>query len=971
MRQPTRIAMAVAVALQAMSAIAQEDPRSSEPMQRVEITGSRIRQVDVETAQPVQTLTREQLQKTGQVTLGDIIGNLSAAGTPAFSKGAVLGLAREQGGQYINMRNLGANRLLVLVDGRRWTTTVAGFTDLSTIPVALIERVEVLKDGASAIYGSDAIAGVVNIILRRSIEGGQLSVYGGANEKGDGRNQDYALTWGAGTDTAGIMLGLTHTVAGTVWANDRLITAGAYGPGHLNAGFGASPWGRIAPVDPRTGTPLAGPGGFNRMLNHTGSYDGGGIGANARDRANYHDFTNADADLFNPSTQMMYTMPEHLTSVFARGRLALPWDMRLTTTVMFADRTSTRQAAGFPFNSLTQSRYPVYVDKDSYYNPYGNGAPGIAQGTGRDLFFARRMVELPRIAENTNRTLHVDAGLAGSVNALSRAWDWKLGVIHSEVDGRATQAGNLNLPNLRRALGPSFLNAGGTVQCGSAAAPVPLADCVPFDILGGPSASTAAALDYVRATSRAEFGSTVNSATADITGALLDLPAGPLDMAAGLEYRSVSGYDRPGQFEQSGLSTDAAGNATSGRYHVKEAYVELNVPLLKNAPFARLLSLDLAARHSDYSNFGNTTRSKASAQWRPVRDLLVRAGWAQGFRAPTVGDTFGGGTRGYDAYLDPCDSQYGEAAVNPAVRARCAAFGVPAGFRQKNQVGAPVPASGGQTPYPFTFGLGNADLQPETAVTRTAGLVYSPSFAAGLTVAIDYFDIAVKNRIAPVTAAYEINGCYVNGIGAFCDNIGRDASGQIATLSRSNANLGELNTKGFDVTFAYRFPRSALGQFQLRSDSTYVDTFRVRNGTTAAWDNYAGEYAYNRVKSNWTLDWTGGNWSATLASRYYSGVKVHCWSAPRNEECSNPAGHASWGTGYARLGAMVYSDLAVGYAFPWKGKLLVGANNVFDRRPRIVYDAGTTFANGTSASSSVDPQMPIDRFFYVRYTQSF
>ena len=125
------------------------------------------------------------------------------------------------------------------------------------------------------------------------------------------------------------------------------------------------------------------------------------------------------------------------------------------------------------------------------------------------------------------------------------------------------------------------------------------------------------------------------------------------------------------------------------------------------------------------------------------------------------------------------------------------------------------------------------------------------------------------------------------------------------------------------------------------------------------------------MKSNWTLDWTGGNWSATFASRYYSGVKVHCWSAPRNEECSNPAGHASWGTGYARLGAMVYSDLAVGYAFPWKGKLLMGANNVFDRRPRIVYDAGTTFANGTSASSSVDPQMPIDRFFYVRYTQSF
>ena len=151
------------------------------PMQRIEVTGSRIRQVDLETAQPVQVMTQQQIQATGLVTVGDILNQLSSAGSPDFSKGGSLTSNRENGGQYINLRNLGSNRLLVLVDGKRWTQTVDGYTDMSTIPSSMIERIEVLKDGASSIYGSDAIAGVVNIILKKRLEGGNLSVYVGQN----------------------------------------------------------------------------------------------------------------------------------------------------------------------------------------------------------------------------------------------------------------------------------------------------------------------------------------------------------------------------------------------------------------------------------------------------------------------------------------------------------------------------------------------------------------------------------------------------------------------------------------------------------------------------------------------------------------------------------------------------------------------------------------------------------------------
>jgi len=167
------------------------------------------------------------------------------------------------------------------------------------------------------------------------------------------------------------------------------------------------------------------------------------------------------------------------------------------------------------------------------------------------------------------------------------------------------------------------------------------------------------------------YGSTVNSITADVSGELFTLPAGAVGFAGGIEKRDVRGYDRPGQFEQSGYSTDLAAKTTEGRYSVKELYLEANIPLLKDKPFAKLLSIDLASRYSDYDNIGTTTNSKASFMWKPVSDFLARGTWAEGFRAPALGDTFGGGGQSFDSYLDPCDSKFGMAARDPAVALRC------------------------------------------------------------------------------------------------------------------------------------------------------------------------------------------------------------------------------------------------------------------------------------------------------------
>lgn len=973
MHQRTKIAVAVAMALNSLTAFAQAQAEAEAP-QRVEVTGSRIRQVDLETAQPVQKITAQQIQATGLITVGDILNQMTSAGTPAFSKGAVLTSNREQGGQYIDMRNLGANRLLVLVNGKRWTQSVDGYTDMSTVPASMIERIDVLKDGASSIYGSDAIAGVVNIILKKRLEGGAISVYKGANEKGDGKTSDYSLSYGANGEKASMMFGLSHSQTDPVWASKRDITSQSYGTGDFaGAGFGTGPWGRITPIytsGPKAGTSntTAADGGFNRYLNHTGSFDGAGVGSDPRNPANYHPYAGAEADTYNSTQQMMFAAPTKLTTLFTKGTIELPMDMRFTTTAMYSERSSTTQVAGYPLNSASQPNYRVYVDKDSYYNPYGNQVAGA--GRGQDLFFARRMVEVPRVTDNSNQTFHVDATLEGEFNLRGLPWSWSAGYNHSSLQGTTTGTGNVNLLNLKKALGPSFMNANGVVQCGTAANPIGLSQCTPFNILGGPSASTPEALKYVMANGQGTYGSTINSATADISGELFTLPAGALGIAGGVEHREVRGYDRPGQFAQSGFSTDLAANTTQGDYSVKEVYLEADIPLLKDKPLAKYLSLNLASRYSDYSNFGSTTNSKASVMWKPISDLLVRGTIAEGFRAPALGDTFGAGGQSFDSYLDPCDTRWGLAARDTAVAARCLANGVPAGYRQVNQNAIQVGSGGAQSAVPFNAGVGNDTLTPETAKTKTLGFVYNPSFVPGLSASLDWFKITVKNQISGWTAAEIIGNCVIDGLSKYCGDYTRDTAGNVTSLSRGTINKGEMSTEGFDIGLGYRLPRTAYGNFNIRTESTILRSFKDKASSTANWQEYAGEFTYARLKSNVSLDWTLGNWAATLTGRYTSGVKDLCLDS--EIQCSNPTdqGVSYDGGGYNKLGSTTYFDLSVAYKTPWKGEIVVGSNNLFDRAPRLMY-AASSAGVGTSSSSSVDPNAPIDRSVYVRYNQSF
>ncbi|WP_066097346.1 TonB-dependent receptor plug domain-containing protein [Xanthomonas massiliensis] len=969
-----RDAVVLALIAGTAAGAAQAQDSASQPtnLDRIEVTGSRIRSVDVETAQPVFTLSHEDIQRSGLTNVGDILQNLSISGTQNFSKAAVLTSNPEQGGQYVNIYNLGEQRTLVLVNGKRWTSTLAGYTDLSTIPTSLIDHIDILKDGASAIYGSDAVAGVVNIILRKNFDGVEASVQYGQNSLGDGAKTQYSLTMGSTGERSSIIFGASYTNEDPVWAKDRELTRYTYGPNHAEDGLsGTGPWGRF--TDPRAeGT--AGAGVYNSrgvwvpnnwVINHTGTWDGNGVGADATDLGNYHTPVGID-DYYNPTQQMMLAQKTTSKSVFTSASYDVTDNITWKTTAMYTDRESTAQVAGYPLTSGSQPSFPVYIDGDSYYNPM----------PGYDLTFYRRMVEMPRVTRNNAKSLHIDSSLEGSFNVGDHGWNWDAGLNYNKFEVHTTSTGNVNLLALQKALGPSFLNSEGVVQCGTADNPIPLGtsmglgQCTPFNILGGPSASTADALAYISTLGQSSLQSVTKQVFADVTGGLFDMPgdAGEFSFAAGVEHRKVNGYDYPDQMSSAGYTTDLAGWATKGSYNVNEAYLEFMIPVLKDRPFAKELSFDIAGRYSDYSNFGSTTNTKFSLTWKPFDDLLVRGTYGKGFRAPTLDDTFGGGTQTFDYYTDPCDAQFGSRG-NPAVDARCSAEGLASDFRQTDSAGNPVTARDTQGNTPFQAGVGNDSLKPETSRTRTIGLVYSPSWAEGLNVSVDWYRISVYNMITAISADYVLNQCYLAGSAQYCDQYARDAtSGQVVSLSRGNANLGQMETEGYNVGVNYRLPEFGVGQFTFTLDANYLSKFREQSTSDAGWSDYAGYWNFPRVRGTFGVNWKKGDLSASWDLRYYGGFRDYCWDT--DVECNDPGyttPNAGWGGGDGanKKGAITYQDVSLTWNAPWNGTVTVGARNVWDKKPPITYSLDN------NSSSSIDPMLDYDRYVFMQYTQRF
>ncbi|MDH1662294.1 MULTISPECIES: TonB-dependent receptor domain-containing protein [Stenotrophomonas] len=948
---------AVVIALVAGATTATAHAQEATNLDRIEVTGSRIRQVDTETAQPVLSISRASIEKSGFKTVADVLQNISAAGSPAISRSEPLSSGEAVGGFYIDLRNLGAERTLVLVDGKRLGASVSGLQDVSQIPSAIVERIDVLKDGASSIYGSDAIAGVINIITRKNFQGLEANAYVGQYGEGDGQKTSYDFVAGFTGDRGSITIGAEYAEEKEVWAKDRWFSRYPRTTFHPAQNWSpVSQWGTI--IDPDTDDWL--------VLNRGGDY---------RDVNQYHDqdFAGITGDTSNSNTQMHLLTPTKRRSVFANVQYDLTDNIRFVSDLLYTRRESQAQVAGYPLQSASYERLGAKWDADSYYNPFG-----------KDMGFMRRGWEVPRLSTNKLTTFRFTGALQGSFQFNDKYFDWEAGYIYQNSENQQSQTGNYNVLAVNAATGPSFFNpATGRVECGTAAGLVdgsnpiygpgaggclPWNPAIPYGRTGdGGLTGNPDLQQFLFPTTKNTGEVTTKTYYANIAGSLFTLPAGDLGFALGYEYREDKGSYNPDALSQTGYSTDLAAGPTGGGYDVNEVYLELNVPILADLPGAKELSFNAATRYSKYSTFGDTTNNKFGLKWKPIDQLLVRATYAEGFRAPTIDNLYGGSSQTFAYFTDPCDTSFGST-DQPGVAARCAAAIGPTAstFRQLRQGYVPASGPDEQTPDPFNA-VSNPNLTPEKSKSKTVGLVWSPTFAQGLNMSLDWWNIKITNTIVTDSPDDQLNDCYVLGIAERCNSFTRDPNRHnVINLTYAPRNAGYQETEGFDFDVAYRFETDSWGTFSANLQNSYVtkNVLKTTNAQQVPVSILNGFGSNFRLRSNLVLGWERGDWGVTWGTRYFSSVKERCYYS---DECSLP----DFGSPdpvrdqpMNKRGSTMFHDVQVSWNAPWNATIAVGARNVFDHYGPQMYSA-------PNSQFSYYGGYDIGRFMYMQYKQKF
>ncbi len=1018
---PLRDAIAFALAVgtttvAGLGTAAAQDTQQKEAttLDRIEVTGSRIRQVDIETEAPVLTISRADIEQQGFQSVADILQNISAVGAPAISRASPLTAGENVGGQFISMRNLGAQRTLILVNGKRLGISTSGFQDISTIPTVAVERIEVLKDGASSIYGSDAIAGVVNIITRSNFEGATVDGYYGQYSEGDGETTRADFIMGFTGDRGSLTAAVEYRKEEEVFARDREYSAYPQSYKHPTRGWTtASQWGVLhLPASLGGGTTTMTAYQNNRVLNNGGDWrslagfhiqdcDVGAVGNPATQVPAACQFTQGNGstvDKSNTNLQTHLRTPQESRSLFVNGIFDITESVRFRGDMLYTDRDAERQVAGYPFQSGSAGVVPggFRMSRDSYYNPVG-AKNGFATPT--DVNFTRRTWEVPRVDKPSSNTWRFSAALEGSFGVADRMFDWDVSYLYNNNKVHQENYGNLNIDRAKQSTGASFLDTDGVVKCGTPDNPattgvnersvilgcVPWNPFIPYGRVGDGGLTGNQALQdwlFQYLNSSGETETTVYSA--NISGSVATLPGGDMGLALGVESRKEQGRFIPDAQAVTGNSTTLASGPTSGSYTVDEIYGELFLPVLADLPGAQELSFSLATRYSDYDTFGDTLNSKFGFKWKPIDSLLFRGTYAEGFRAPTINDLYGGGSQTFAFFTDPCDTTFGTARNNTAVRGRCAgSAGVPGvpnpnTYRQLGQGFNPVSAGNAQTPVAF-FSGSNPNLIPETSESKTLGVVWSPGFVEGLNVSLDWWNIHIDDLIVADSPTQILNDCYIQADPARCTLFTRDATlGYVNQLGFTSINAGFRDAEGWDMDLSYRLATERFGNYNFSWQTTYTSKDEIKTDTNpntppqqlvgyATSPGFVGTF---RVRSNTSLTWDMGPWSVTWGMRYYSGMKETCLSASLfPDECSNPEfAVANPNPAQARaineLGSNTFHDLEFRWKAPWNATVAIGANNAFDHQGPVMYSA-------PNANVTYQGEFDIGRFIYMKYQQRF
>lgn len=948
-------------------AFAQDEETAIE--QRVQVTGSRIKRVDVETTSPVTVVTSEQILASGLQNVGDVLRNLNQADSLGLSNLTNITNGND-GTQTISLRGLGSTRTLILVNGRRWIGLGGGQVDITQIPVALVERIEVLADGASAIYGSDAIAGVINIITRSDYDGLEVEMSMGSNFEGDGEVTTMGATMGLSGSRSSAYLNVSKTEQKPITAGDREISEFPIQFIPRAAGSSFSEHGRF--FVPGRGHVALRP---DRRIP--------GLLPQDRTTADFEPL--GPQHFFNFAPENYLLTPSDRLTTFAGGHYDLTDNVRAFAQFTFNQRKSVTRIASVPLTMFFSGpQWQIPISASNIYNPFGVDIRGVG---------FRTTPLGPRTSTQDYDTYFGTTGLEGFFTFADRTIDWDVFYSRGEASRYTRGTNYVNLLNLRNGLGPSFIDpVTGARNCGVPGAVI--AGCVPINLFNSIEGVTQAMANYMRGDLSEQERSGLINYGVNFTGEIVDLPAGALAFAAGYENRKSTYADVPDSLIVSGLSSNNFREPTVGQQAVDEFYAEFAIPLLSDMPGAQMLEFTAAVRVSDYTNNGligvnpiqrefDNTSTKFGILWQPFEDLLVRANIAETFRSPPVSTMFGGGGESFNTVTDPCTNNAtlsGVRYVNLTAeqQARCHATGVPIGgslqatAQIRNLIG------------------GNPNVLPESGDTTTVGFVYNPGWMPNLDMSLDYWRIEMEDVLSARSPLSVLNGCYgIGGAGvnpADCAFIERGAGGQITTLRRGSGNLAFVDISGVDMNSNYRFDTADMGSFSMRLNMSWTREALLTTGNLADAVNVVSraEGAFGsptwRLRGNLTTNWMYGDFGVAWTIRYLSRLSEDCSGfedlfeagIATREICSDENAAAAFRrdpdqtgdgpTAINDVGSVFYHDLSASWRAPWNATVRVGLRNAFRKDPPFMI---SPFANSFDQAYDIP-----GGFWFLSYRQS-
>lgn len=895
MIQKKQLAVAIAATFIASGfAVAQTQPQQPQKVEKVEVTGSNIKRVDTETVAPVDVITREQIEKSGQPTIAEVLRNVPANSGNSYNESFSNSFA--PGASGISLRGLGQKATLVLINGRR--TAGYGFAqnlqdtfvDLNSIPSSAVERIEVLKDGASAIYGSDAIAGVVNVILRKDYKG--IEVAASAGEAAGKNDYRFALTGGFGDlarDRFSVLGVVDYYKRDLVLLSDTEFgksrdLRGQDGGRNFVSLTGLGTWQQFTAAGAATQNfravdNCAAAGGT--VMNGPQAVAAGLINLSGNQSAANLALLNARAAETN--TFCTYDQNKAITALPETERLGglLRGTLEISPSLQgFAElgisQVKSRQVFTQPFfNTTGLTQTSVGLRPFSYTVNFAPGAAGnpfnsIARYAGALNDMGTRDTSIK------SDTLRALAGVKWNFGS----WDGETAVGWSKNEVTSSNFNRLRIDGVSSAFGISS----------AAQPPIPTSTASTYN-LNNSSGNSAAVRDSIRANfdrqSSSELFFVDTRASTEISG--LRLPGGNVGLAVGAEYRSEKLNDSPAAIAQGGLILGQGITRTNGDRNSTAVFAEVGLPILRS------LEGQLAVRSDRYSDYGSSTVPKVGLKWKVSPQLVIRGNWGEGFRAPTLPE------------------------ISPSV----ATFFVQVNDPVTNQSGINI--SG-------VF-AGNPNLRAEKSKSSTIGAVIEPT--RDLNIGVTWYQLKWTDQISSYGFQTLVNN---NGIinGVRQGTVTRDpVTNNIVSVSTNYTNLNEVKTQGLDIDMNFRF-NTELGRFGVRAGGSYIEKFDVEGDTAVGRNDINGSLP--RVRGFAAVDFTRGPWNTTLTANYthsvYQGLLAGSFFATTNDP------RFQTGVYPTRAGSRTTFDLSAGYEFNKDLTVRASVINLADKKPP--YDPGSS-----------------------------